>query len=494
MKGVFEQIRQTGSFAVSPGREIFGEITLKGANTSLFLRDSEPYEIQFLPGQSLLGVLHDFSKVSLIECIQKISTSHTTTTDKKSNFTASLFPHFVLQGDRHLTSEEKLIVEVSFVIDDASILFYDFDAFGWVKNPKSFIEQIVLSNQIKREIPLGPDPEIVYFTGKRQIFSADTVFGKVTAFHNPMHTFGGPTGVRIENEISINVEFHEAHTFGDAIPVVTALLKFFEVVIGRSKNVLYLNLSLISQTERPSILKVYWSMPPRRKQRIDVERPHPADVLIYPVDQPSIFSSVLGNWLARHSEWHEARGRFSASFANQNSYSVDRIIGSANMFDLLPGSAFPPNEPLPANLNSAKEECQRIFRSMPVSQERDSVLSALGRLGKSNLKSKIRYRAGKVVEKAEMLFPDLFLVTDEAVNCRNRYVHGTDSEIDYEKEFNTFVFLTDTLEFVFAASDLLEAGWDIIAWSKIPTSMSHPFGRYRIDYLKSLEYLKGLLR
>jgi len=493
MKGIFKHIRQTGTFAVSPGREIFGEITLKGANTSLFLRDAEPFEIQFLPGQSLQGVLHDLSKISLINCIQK-SNSHTTTIDKENYFTASLFPHFVLQGDRYLSSEEKLIVELSFVIDDATTLFYDFDAFGWVKKPDALIEQIVLSNQIKREIPLGPDPEIVYFTGKRQIFSTDTVFGKVSAFHNPMRTLGGPTGVHIKNEISINVEFHEARTFSDTIPVVTALMKFFEVVIGRSQNVLRLSLRLISQEEKPSILKVYWSMPPKRKKRIDVGRPHPADVLIYPADQSNLFSSILGNWLARHSEWHEARGRFSISFANQNSYSIDRIIGSANMFDLLPKLAFPPEEPLPENINSAREECQRIFRLLPVSQERDSVLSALGRLGKNSLKSKIRYRAGKVVERAGMLFPDLNLVTDEAVNCRNRYVHGTDSKIDYEKEFDTFVFLTDTLEFVFAASDLLEAGWDIIAWSKIPTSMSHPFGRYRINYLKSLECLKELLR
>jgi hypothetical protein len=54
-------------------------------------------------------------------------------------------------------------------------------------------------------------------------------------------------------------------------------------------------------------------------------------------------------------------------------------------------------------------------------------------------------------------------------------------------------FFTNTLEFVFAASDLIEAGWDIKAWSEIGTVMSHPFGAYRLTYTRNLEELKALL-
>ena len=84
-------------------------------------------------------------------------------------------------------------------------------------------------------------------------------------------------------------------------------------------------------------------------------------------------------------------------------------------------------------------------------------------------------------------------VTDEAVSCRNYYVHGGEPGFEYDKHREVTNFFTDTLEFVFAASDLIEAGWDAKAWCESPTSMSHPFGRYRVSFLDSLRRLKLLL-
>ena len=91
-------------------------------------------------------------------------------------------------------------------------------------------------------------------------------------------------------------------------------------------------------------------------------------------------------------------------------------------------------------------------------------------------------------------FPDLYTVIDEAVNCRNYYVHGGDRRFDYEASHEVLNFFIDTLEFVFATSDLIEAGWDIKAWCETPTSMSHPFGRYRITYEGNLNKLRSLVR
>jgi len=57
-----------------------------------------------------------------------------------------------------------------------------------------------------------------------------------------------------------------------------------------------------------------------------------------------------------------------------------------------------------------------------------------------------------------------------------------DASLDYDANFDRVTFFTQTLEFVFAASDLVEAGWDIKAWSTTGTTMFHPFARYRINY------------
>jgi hypothetical protein len=122
------------------------------------------------------------------------------------------------------------------------------------------------------------------------------------------------------------------------------------------------------------------------------------------------------------------------------------------------------------------------------------VLGALGRLGTATLKHKARSRGQIVLTAASEYFPDLILVLEESINCRNHYVHGGPSKIDYRSHFfETVPFFTNTLEFVFAASDLIEAGWLIKPWRQAGTTMSHPFGTYCAYYKYNLQALKALL-
>ena len=164
------------------------------------------------------------------------------------------------------------------------------------------------------------------------------------------------------------------------------------------------------------------------------------------------------------------------------------------MFDILPSSAVPRNMELSKELKCAKENCRTIFKNLPKSPERDSVLSVLGRIGKSVLKHKIRHRGQLLIDVAGERLPDLFTVTDEAVNCRNHYIHGSEPSFDYSANLETVFFFTDTLEFVFATSDLIEAGWDLKAWTKgIETMFYHPFAKYLNNYTKNLQTLKNLI-
>ena len=99
------------------------------------------------------------------------------------------------------------------------------------------------------------------------------------------------------------------------------------------------------------------------------------------------------------------------------------------------------------------------------------------------LRGSLRHRAEPLMEAVGKWFPELDVVTDKAVDRRNYYVHGSSSKrprFNYSDNLDTF--FTDTLEFVFAASDLIEAGWDVKAWSELSTTMSHPFAQYRINY------------
>ena len=164
------------------------------------------------------------------------------------------------------------------------------------------------------------------------------------------------------------------------------------------------------------------------------------------------------------------------------------------MFDILPKSAVPEPAPLSQELKDAKDKSRSTFLALPRSYERDSFLNALGRIGETRLKQKIRHRIGTIVAATgDGQFPELAVVTDAAVVCRNHYVHGSDAQFDYNRNFNTVTFFTDTLEFVFAVSDLADAGWDLKTWSSAPTGMSHPFAAFRINYTLRLAELKALL-
>jgi hypothetical protein len=487
-----ENSKWAGKFTVPPGKDVYGELTLSGAKTSLYLHDKDFFSTLSIPDQYIKGVLHDLTKISLIHCIPTCGLGSGNRGEESYHF-STVFPHFVVYGDNHLAPDQKTIVEVDFAVDDASTLFYDFDAFGFLIDARPFIEEIANANALQRKITIGPDPEILYFTGKREIFAIDTVLGRVSASHNPTHSLGGPNGVRLKNTIFVTITFKESVIFDESILHTSTLLKYFGMLVGRPQNLLTLSLRTESDQQRPVFLQVYWSMPPNREPSHEGEKPHPSDVLTDAVRQPEEFSRVMANWLDRHHAWCDARLRFFNSFAEQNHYGLDRLIGSANMFDILPSSAVPPDVQLSDELKAAKEAGRNTFLPLPSSPERDSVLGALGRIGKASLKQKVRHRAHRIVDAVGERFPELLTVTDEAVNCRNYYVHGGEPRFDYNRNFNTVSFFTETLEFVFAASDLIEAGWDVKTWAKVPTTMSHPFARFRANYAAQLHELKILL-
>ncbi len=488
----FEGFKKPGTFVVAPGVEVQGELILNGANTTLDLFSKDFFTTHALPDGCVTGMFHDRAKVSLVQCITT-SGPGSGTRGKESYHFSSVFPHFAIFGDEHLRPSDRKIVQASFLIDDATSVFYDFDAFGSVFDGRDHMERIAKSKElVGRKIEIGEHPHIFYFNGKREIASAKTTLGTVSATHNYGYSMPGPSGIKVENKIYVNVAYEKAATIAEAIDGIRTLLEFLEVIAGRPQNVLRLQFLLESAKDNPTILDVYWCMPPKRKTD-GGGKPHPADLPIQAARHPEHFAEVLQKWLARHDEWRNARFRFSSSFSNQNHFTIDRIVGAANMFDILPASAVPLKVTLPQDIRDAKTTCAAIFKKLPTSQERESVMNALGRLGKSTLRQKINSRVKLITDKIPETFPEFDLVVSEAVNCRNYFVHGSKTKIDYGKDFDLVTFYTEALEFIFAASDLLECGWDIKAWSKQRSTVSHPFDRFRHSYDAGLNELKKAL-
>jgi hypothetical protein len=495
-----KNVKRSGNFWVpAESNKHYGELTLAGAKSTLYLRDEEYFDTSKI-GALLKGELFDLTKVSLINCITpRVPSSFSS--EKGGYHYAKVFPHFVIEGDSHLDPEKKIISAVHFQIDDAHCLFYDYEAFGFVLDPKPLIEIVTHPDATKSNIETGPEPVILYFSGKREILHTQTDIGTISVRHNPSHDFGGPMGIAIKNKIEISIIFAERVLFDEAISRVWRLYQFLGLVVGRPQNLLALYLTVDDGEGNDTNLKVYWSMPPMRNPTGGTIDPEPYSILLDAIRCPNEFESVLENWLARHEDWHLARYRFFNSFAHQMQYNPDRLTGAANMFDILPKTAVPKDVELPEEIRRATESAEALFRALPDSPERSSVLGELSRVGQSKLKQKIRHRAKLLTDQCGDHFQDLIFVTDLAVDCRNHFVHGPTTkrknkkkQIDYDRNSELLTFFTDTLEFVFASSDLIQAGWDVRSWMQRCSSVSHPFARFRFGYPERLRMLKALLQ
>ena len=491
----FEGFRKSGVFTVGSTPGLAGDLTLNGESTSLDLHSKEFFTTAELPDGCILGALHDLTKASLHGCI-------TTGAGQGGNRTeqyhfSKVFPHLVLFGRRHLLPESREVTHASFSVSDGYVIFNDFAAFGMViGNQQEHIELVAKAElEHGQQLAVGEHPMLFYFSGKFEIFKTRTAVGTVSATHAPSYSSPGPRGIKVENQIRINIEFDVPVSVEDATRRVLMLLRFLEIVAGRKQRVEQLTLLTPANGGGHCTLDVYWSMISPGVQSSDSERgPNSYDLPIQAAHDPAEFSAILSRWVARDTELLASRSRFSTAFGHQRSYTVDRLVGAANMFDILPPSVVPADVNLTPEMEDARAKARALFKALPNSAERSSVLGALGRLGQATLKHKVRSRAALVTRRTGAKFAELDLVVDEAVDCRNYFVHGSGTKLDYEQNFDQVMFFTDTLEFVFAASDLIECGWNATLWSQKMSSLTHPFDRFLKGYSKALEELKRVLK
>ena len=482
-----------GKFDFGFDAPVFGELTVAEEDSQLSLQD-ELCQIEGPSKSHVTGVLHDGTKVTLIRLVSNEQSTRMTEGGLRHRF-VRMFPHFILEGLVHLDPLEENIHQISFGLEHGSALFYDIDAFGSVDDGKPIMDLIASTHKSTRKIEIGEYPSVVYFNGKVKILETDTALGRMSVGHNPSWSVGGPEGISIKDFITVRLDFTAPIKFDEAINRLVRLLRFLELVIGRPQGLLRLTLKLHHPTDDVR-LNIHWCHGPGRSsyKHVDSQGPQPGDILLDAIRRPEEFVEVARNWLESDFERRDARQRFDAVFAEQRTFDEDRIISAANMFDLLPASAVPSSVPLTDDIAQAKRIAKKAFRNLPLSIERDSMLSALGRLGDATLKHKVKHRAELILSKVPPTrFPKLTTVLEAAVDCRNHYVHGSRSVINYRLNFDLVVFLTSTLEFVFGAAELIEAGWDINAFIAKGSSMTHPYGSYLVSYKRGLAFFELII-
>src|SRR5690242_1581607 len=94
-----EQLKWTGMFTVPSGKDVYGELTLCGSKTSLYLHDKDFFSTHSIPNDYIKGVSQDLTKISLIHCITMSAGSGSR--GGQRYHTCTVFPHFVVYGYSH---------------------------------------------------------------------------------------------------------------------------------------------------------------------------------------------------------------------------------------------------------------------------------------------------------------------------------------------------------------------------------------------------------
>ena len=422
----------------------------------------------------------------------------------------NFFPHYVLIGESFISSEDSIVQAIHYHFDNVDCLTRGVRTFGTILPGRDGFRRILEEDHARRERiardhqwerskfepEVGEAPVLQYFSGVWEIAKCEARMGSVTLTNRASHGMGSAKGVSIDNEVTASLEFAAPKTVGEAISSLGVVHSFFELCLGRRQRYLWIEAELVKgEAERdaplPPHLDVYWSYGNARVLGETAPTLF-SDVLIDAERQKPEFANVLSRWLDSAESMGDARSRIANSF-HSGSYGVDRIVGSANAFDLLPDTHVPSRVDVDGPTMEAVRECRERFRALPESFARQSVLSALARVGMPSLRDKICHRAAIISEADPRMFAELRLPCTQAVLCRNHFVHGSTGGFDYWEKYNAFVFLADTLEFVFAASDLIELGWDYRAWREKGSTQSHEFGSYVVDYDMNLRMLKELI-
>lgn len=485
-----------------------GQLLLDGRNSLLTLVGKEALGQEEEERRDHHGYLNDGTKASLLRCAPQGWRHYHR--GEVTHFEHKFFPHYVVTGDRFINAEDPVVRTLHYHFENVDCLVNGSDTFGaFYPTQENFIEILKAKHRRQDEISrehgwprkpfdpkIGADPLVLYYSGQWEIARCQAEAGTITLTNIPSHSMSSSRGVGVDNEITVSIEFISASTVNQALEVLAMVHRFFELCLGKQQRFLKIEAGLVGDRDHesktaPPTSEIYWVLRDNRLSDV-VEPTHLIDVLIEVTEHQQEFETVLAGWLDSTPQMGNARDRFAACF-NSETYSIDRIVGAANMYDLLPGTHVPKNIELDCQTSKAINESRERFKNLHDSFARQSILSSLGRVGMASLRDKVCHRASIIISQNPDFFSELHFPCSHAILCRNHFVHGSEASFNYEQEFFSYVFLTDTLEFVFAISDLIELGWDCNYWCSQSMTGGHAFGRYLSEYQKNLERLKDLV-
>lgn len=461
---------------------------------------SAPIPYRIYPSQ-MFGTLYELSKVTLLDCVF-ISSGFYSQTDLDGSPTLSgelIFDvgHVLFSDLSNVDASQPVFNSLEFSITNSNELF-NFNSFIQIihsneQSVKSLVQKDLDTSKGRYNLDediskysFGDSPAVLVYTGANMLSALEIGRGELEIRNNPNYTIASNNGFKVENNISCCLRFGKLKNYWEVVQEVASLAQLFELILGQRQSIKSYKLE-VNNLNDTDVFQVFRAVDHPKTLNRSI---HPADRLVHVESEESEFSTIINNWLSSQEEWKFSRNYYFSIFGDRQ-YHPDTLVKLSNMFDLIPDSAYE-KETVKDDVLEATNSCRDIFKDLPLSLERESILLALKRIGQKTLKHKIRDRY-KIIQKSGLFELDnMELVINQSVDCRNFFVHGGSNKFDYFKEFNEFCFLIDTLIFIYGVSEMIQNGWTFRHW-KPNYFNGHLFSRYAINYNERLDKLKKVL-
>lgn len=470
--------RFSGLFGASAPAEHYGELTVDGADTVLRLIGKN------LSSMRDANVLYGETIRAHVSCIDCIWTGTTFSLGEVTHAEqGTVFPHYVTQGQRFFDPATDRVEALTFRFTDIDLLFGDSDSVGSFLASQELSEAVLTAARKGAVASPGAKPVISYFDGHVEAWALDSEIGKISIRNMVTVESARP----FTHNLEMSVRFSAPVDLKKSMDYLLLIRQGMSILAGRAQALEGIKLT-VHDPETAAVghrlLRLSWSLSPSGPPKSDA----PPRPFAFPLDlrcRSEEFSAVLSKWFARAEAWNWPRARYVRSLEAGQHYSDDRLIAAANMFDLIPDSEYPAPEPLAPEILEAAAQVRALFKGLPDSIERNSVLGTIARFGKLSLPKKVICRGDIVLSHLGSKLPGLQKVLKAAVLCRNHFVHGSD--FDLHRLGAYMHLMTDALEFVFVASELIELGWDARSWASHGNSGGHRLTDFLATYATTID-------
>jgi hypothetical protein len=369
----------------------------------------------------------------------------------------------MILGDENVIPEKDKFNSISITVGNSRKLLLNLDSFGFVNVPTPELINALNEQPKTPNFDKAKRPVLAYFNGDCEIFKQDTKLGIISARNSIRHNyFGDASGVKIDNEVIITIEFHDGLYVDEALKQANLVSLFLRFIGGQG---LFFNNITMKKVDQDNC-EYFVHHDSHEWKSISNGDDYTSPLLDLTSEG---FPELLRRWFEKEDRTNVRYSFYDTYF--KDVFTSDRLIAAANMFDIFPSTESEPSEAISSDTQKSLEKLLEYIESnfsnnLEIKKQLNSSVGYIAKKPK-NRKKALKER---IQERLEIIRPELKglnlkideleFVIELGKQARNYYVHGKrPSKLSPEQCTKYKGLFIIAFEYIYALSELVECGW-----------------------------------